>query len=126
MKRTIGAIILLLVVIGGCLASFFTERQHFEAMIALATAAEQHYRDGDVDAAARDAEELARTFRRYSRLMALFLPHEAVTEAEKSVEGLALILPYGEPKDFTAEVRRCRLLLQRLWDQEQPTWENVL
>lgn len=126
MKRTIGAVVLLLAVTGGCLLSFFTQRQHFEEMIALAETAEMRYRAGDTDGATRAAEELALSFRRHSGAMTLLLPHESVTEAEKSIEGLALILPYGEPKDFTAEVRRCRLLLQRLWDQERPTWENVL
>lgn len=126
MKRTIGAVVLLCIVIGGCLASFFAERHHFEEMITLTERAERCYRNGDTVGAADAADRLAAVFRKRSRAMALFLPHEAVTEAEKCVEGLALILPYGEPKDFTAEARRCRLLLQRLWDQEQPTWENVL
>ena len=126
MKRTVGAVILLLAVIGGCLLSFFTQRRHFREMIALAERAEVLYRDGDSDGAARTAEELAATFAKYNKTMALVLPHEALTEAEKTIEGLTLILPYGEPKDFTAEARRCQLLLRRLWDQEQPTWENVL
>ena len=126
MKRTVGAVLLLLMVIGGCLFSHFTQRAHFRELIALAERAEAQYREGDSDGAARTAEELAATFARYSRAMELVLPNEALTEAEKSIEGLTLILPYGEPKDFTAEARRCRLLLRRLWEQEQPTWENVL
>ncbi len=126
MKRVIAALALLLVIAGGCLASYFNEKQHFEQMIALAKQAEEHYCGGDVQAAQQAAERLADAFSKHVKLMALVLPHEALTEVDKSVQGLTLILPYGEPKDFTAESRRCRLLLQRLWDQEQPTWENVL
>lgn len=126
MKRTIGAVVLLLAVTGGCLLSFFTQRQYFEEMIALAETAEMRYRAGDTDGAMRAADELAATFQKHAKSMALVLPHEALTEAEKGIVGLTLILPYGEPKDFTAEARRCRLLLKRLWDQERPTWENVL
>ena len=125
MKRVVAAVVLLLIVTGGCLASYFTEKQHVEQMIALAEQAEARYRDGDVQAAQQAADRLAAVFSERVKLMALVLPHEALTEAEKSIQGLTLILPYGEPKDFTAESRRCRLLLQRLWDQEQPTWENV-
>ncbi len=126
MKRVIGAVALLLIVISGCVASYVTEKEHFEQMIDLAEQAETDYRAGNPDSAQQATDRLAEVFAERSRLMALFLPHTALTEAEKSIEGLTLILPYGERKDFTAEARRCRLLLQRLWDQEQPTWENVL
>lgn len=125
MKRVIAAAVLLIIVVAGCLYSYTTEREHFEAMIVLAERAEECYRNGDTDGAQRKAEELSAVFSERVKLMSLFLPHEALTEAEKSIQGLTLILPYGEPKDFTAEARRCCLLLRRLWDQEQPTWENV-
>lgn len=125
MKRVIPAVVLLTVVVVGCILSFATEREHFNEMIRLAEQAEEAYCSGDTEGAQQAAEELAAVFTERSKLMALFLPHAALTEAEKCVQGLTLILPYGEPKDFTAESRRCRLLLKRLWDQEKPTWENV-
>ena len=125
MKRVIAAVVLLIIVVAGCLYSYTTEREHFEAMVSLAERAEECYRDGDTEGAQREAEALSAVFGERMKRMSLFLPHNALTEAEKSIQGLTLILPYGEPKDFTAEARRCRLLLQRLWDQEQPTWENV-
>ena len=126
MRRVVGAIVLLAAVIVGCIVSFGVEKVHFEKMIGLAEQAELAYRNGNPEEAQRCAEALATAFDGRRRPMSLVLPHESLTEAEKSIQGLTLILPYGEPKDFTAEARRCCLLLQRLWDQEQPTWENVL
>lgn len=126
MKRVIGAVALLLIVVSGCIASYIMEKEHFEQMIGLAEQADACYRAGDPGSAQQSADRLAEAFAQRSRLMALFLPHTSLTEAEKSIQGLTLILPYGEPKDFTAEARRCRLLLQRLWEQEKPIWENVL
>lgn len=126
MKRVIAALVLLLVVIVGCVVSLFVGNREFDYLIGLAETAETCYRSGDTGGALAAAETLAAEYPKRTQYFALFLPHQALTELEKSTASLPLILKYGEPLDFTAEARRCRLMLERLWDQEQPLWENII
>ena len=125
-KRVITALVLLLAVTVGCVFSLISGGQVFDHLIDLAKTAETRYCDGDVVGALQAAEKLAEEFPQRTKLFALFLPHDALTDLEKSTASLPLILRYGEPRDFTAEARRCRLMLERLWDQEQPLWENII
>ena len=126
MKRVIAAIVLLSAVIVGCVVSLYNSKREFEYLIDLAVVAETCYRDGDTDGALAAAETLAAEYPNRTRFFSLFLPHQALTELEKSTVSLPLILRYGEPRDFTAEARRCRLMLERLWDQEKPLWKNII
>ncbi len=126
MKRVIVALILLAVVTGGSVVSFLTGEREFNYLIHLAQTAEDCYRDGDVDGALEAAEALAAEYPRRTRIFALFMSHQALTDLEKSTASLPLILLYGEPRDFTAEARRCRLMLEHLWQQEKPAPENII
>ena len=126
MKRVIIACVLLVIVIVGCFLSYSWEKQRFGEYLALTDQAEQHFLEGDIEAALSATETLADSFSANARYASFFLSHTALTEVEKSIQALPLILKHGEHKDFTAEVKRCQLMLQRLWDQQKPTWENVL
>lgn len=126
MKRVIAAVVLLLIVTVGCTVSYTSASRLFKEMVSFAQEAEEHWKSGDIASAQRDAERLAAVFDARRKPLSLILPHEALTEAEKSIQGLTLLLTHGEPRDFVAEVRRCRLLLERLWDEEKPAWYNVL
>lgn len=126
MKRAVAAVILLVAVLAGCVWSYATERAQFERLLTWADTAEACYRRGDTDGARHAAESLAACYEEGLPLMTLFLPHAALTEAEKSVCALPLLLAGGEERDFLPEVCRCRLLLRRLWEQEQPTLQTVL
>ncbi len=126
MKRVIVALILLAVVVGGSIVSFVAGEREFNYLIHLAQTAEECYQAGDVDGALEAAETLATEYPKRTRVFALFLSHQALTDLEKSTVSLPLILRYGEPRDFTAEARRCRLMLERLWQQEKPALENII
>lgn len=126
MKRAIAAVVLLGAVLAGCVWSYLTERAQFTQLLALADKAEACYRGGDADGAREAAEELAACYEEGLPLMTLFLPHAALTEAEKSVCALPLLLNGGEEQDFLPEVCRYRVLLRRLWDGERPTLQTVL
>ncbi len=126
MKRVIAAFVLLLSVVVGCVVSLHVSGREFSHLITLARNAELRYQNGDMDGALQAAEQLAKEYPERTRHFALFLSHQALTDLEKSATSLPLILRYGEPRDFVAEARRCRLMLERLWDQGLPLWENIL
>ncbi len=126
MKRVIVAIVLFAAVAIGCVVMLLFERQVFGDLTDLIDTAETCYRNGDVEGALAAAERLSKQVPQNAHLLCVFLPHQALSELEKGTAGLPLILRYGDPRDFPAEARRCRLMLQRVWDQEKPLLENIL
>ncbi len=126
MKRVVAALVLLTAVVVGCVVSLQAGNREFDYLIGLAQTAEERYRAGDTEGALVTAQTLAEEYPKRTRYFALFLTHQALVELEKSTASLPLILQYGEPHDFTTEARRCRIMLERLWDQELPTPENIV
>jgi hypothetical protein len=82
--------------------------------------------NGHIPEAVAAAETFADNYSHTTRYLALLLPHSTLNELEKSVVSLPAILKTGEHKDFVAEVRRCRLLLENLQKLEIPTLQNIL
>jgi hypothetical protein len=125
-KRVFVAVGLLLTIALGCLWSITTQGRAVDQLTARTEQMERLFLAGDTDGAAREAAALHREYRRHLNAFTLFLPHETLTEVERSVVSLPAILEKGEPKDFLGEVRRCRLLLSKMMDLERPTLQNIL
>lgn len=126
MKRVILAIVLLLSICVGCIVSISIQHEVIEDCIAKTEEMESLFKRGDVAGAIALTETFTKDYRHKTQYFSLFLPHDTLTEVERSVVGLTSILTHGEHKDFVAEVRRCRLLLQKMHDLEIPTLQNVL
>ncbi len=126
MKRVIAALVLLLIIVVGSAVSLHSGSRQFNYLIGLAARAEECYCSGNTAGALAAAETLAEEFPKRTKHFAMFLPHQALTDVEKSTSSLPLILKYGEPRDFAAEARRCRLMLERLWAQELPLPQNII
>ena len=126
MKRVILAVLLLLFICVGCIVSITMQHAVIEEFMAKTEELESLFKQGDVALAITTAQGFAADYRDKTRYFSLFLPHNTLTEVEKSVVSLPAILTHGEHKDFVAEVRRCRLLLQKMHDLEVPTLQNVL
>lgn len=126
MKRVIVAIVLLLTVAVGTTLTLSAQRRTLSSLADLAGTAESRYVAGDVDGALRAVDKLNADYARNRQWLTMLFSHTPLGEAEKSVVSLPMILRTGEPRDFAAEARRCRLLLNRLWQQELPLLENVL
>lgn len=126
MKRVILAVLLLLFICVGCIVSITMQHAVIEEFMAKTEKMESLFKQGDVAMAITTAQEFAADYRDKTRYFSMFLPHITLTEVEKSVVSLPAILTHGEHKDFVAEVRRCRLLLQKMHDLEVPTLQNVL
>lgn len=126
MKRVVIAILLLLIVTVGSVLTLSAQQQTLSSLANLAGTAESRYVAGDTGGALAAVDELNTAYAHHRRWLAMVFSHTALAEAEKSVVSLPLILRTGEPLDFAAEARRCRLLLNRLWQQERPVPENLL
>ncbi len=125
MKRVIVAVLLLLLIIGGCVLSIQVQHAVIEELLQYTENLETLFTESKIDRALALAREFAVEYTQQTRYFSLFLPHMMLTEVEKSVVSLPAILSHGEHKDFIAEVRRCRLLLQKLHDLEIPTLQNI-
>ncbi len=126
MKRVIFAVLLLLFICIGCIVSITMQHAVIEEFMTKTEQMEVLFKQGDVAGAVTIAEAFTADYRDKTRYFSMFLPHTMLTEVEKSVVSLPAILAHGEHKDFVAEVRRCRLLLQKMHDLEVPTLQNVL
>lgn len=125
MKRVLVAIGLLLGIAIGCVTVILGQHRILEQFLTQTEQMETLFVSGDVQGAAEAAELFAKEYRRKTAYFSLFLPQAMLTETEKSVVSLSPILTNGEHKDFVTEVRRCRMLLQKLHDMEVPTVQNV-
>ena len=126
MKRVIVAVLLLLLVFTGCVVSIVMQNRVIREFTDMTDTMEAQFKAGDISGAIACAETFERNYREKTRYFALFLSHNTLTEVEKSVVSLPSILTHGEPKDFVAEVHRCRLLLKKMYDLELPTFQNIL
>lgn len=126
MKRIILAVLLLLLICIGCVVSILLQQGVIEEFTEKTEQMERLFKSGDIAGAVAAAEEFTADYSHKTRYFSLFLPHNMLTEVEKSVVSLPSILTHGEHKDFVAEVRRCRLLLRKMYDLEIPTLQNVL
>ena len=125
MKRVIVAVLLLCGIVVACLLSLWMQNAVLDEFMARTREMEALFDDGHIALATEAAARFAEDYRKQTRIFALFLPHSMLTEVEKSVVSLPAILTHGEHKDFTAEVRRCRMLLEKMHDLEIPTLQNV-
>lgn len=125
MKRVIVAVLLLLIIIGGCVLSIHAQHAVIEEFLQKTAVMESRFIADDINGALTAAEEFVTEYTHKTRYFSLFLPHVMLTEVERSVVSLPAILSHGEHKDFVAELRRCRLLLQKLHDLEIPTLQNI-
>ncbi len=125
MKRVIVAVLLLLLIIGGCVLSIHAQHAVIEEFLSETATMESLFTANDKAGALSAAERFVEEYTHQTRYFSLFLPHVMLTEVERCVVSLPAILSHGEHKDFVAELRRCRLLLQKLHDLEIPTLQNV-
>lgn len=125
MKRVIVAVLLLLLIVGGCVLSIYMQHAVIEQFLQDTVKMETMFLSNDLNGTLTLAEAFAAEYQQKTQYFSLFLPHTMLTDVEKSVVGLPAILAHGEHKDFVAELRRCRLLLQKLHDLEVPTLQNV-
>ncbi len=125
MKRVVTAVILIVAVLVGCIVWVPTAKRQVLSLTQLTEDAEKQYRQGNTEQALQTAERLSQEFKARTRHFDLFVSHQTLLEVEKNVVELPLVLRYGEEHEFVTEIRRCRLLLTRLWEQEIPKLDNI-
>ena len=126
MKRVIFAVVLLVGICIACIVSISMQHAVIEDFIDQTNEMESLFERGEIVQATALAETFTEDYRDKTKFFSLFLPHNTLTDVERSVVSLPAILTNGEHKDFVAEVRRCRLLLKKMHDLEIPTLQNIL
>lgn len=126
MKRVIVAIVLLVLVAGGCALSLYNERKNTDYLIALTEQIEEAFLAEDMERTQQLTDQFAEEFPERTRYFSFFMRHSDVTKIEENVIMLPILLETGDMEHFPAELARCRNQLDKLGELEVPLWENIL
>lgn len=125
MKRVILAVVLLLIIGGGCAVTLWMQTVTTTELIAETERLETLFKQEDTVGAIAASEAFVVACQKACRRFSIFLPHAMLTEVEQSAVNLPAILRYGEPTDYVKEVHRCRLALQKVKELDRPTLQNI-
>ena len=125
MKRIYIALALLIVIAGSCIGTLSLEKQQLHAMIDLTDRMESACRDKNYDRALEQARKLETEFDQRTKTFALFLRHNELNTIKETVLLLPLYLEQENYPEFFISVSRCRLLLQKQLEMDQPTLQNI-
>ena len=125
MKRmwlAVGLIAAVIIISAGALALLTSIKNDFDAQF---DSLYELVKSGDNAAAAAAASELTEYWMERHHTLCRIVRHgqlDQITLAVARFEPLAL---YGERGELAAEITRCKLLLEDIWDSELPTFTNI-
>lgn len=126
MRRVIVAIVLLIVVAGGCITVLSVTQSRFSSLLSQAEQLEQYYHQQQTQKAVLSATRFSEQINHDIRFFSLFMPHKSLIEVQTIAASLPVILKDGDAADFLTELSKCRLMLTTLQQQEYPYLENIL
>lgn len=126
MRRVIVAVLLLLLVAGGCITVLSLTESRFSSLLSQTEQLEQYYQQQQTQEAIQSAARFSEQINRDVRFFSLFMPHKALIEVQTVAASLSVILADGDSADFLTELSKCRLMLTTLQQQEYPLLENIL
>lgn len=126
MKRLIISIVLLGLVAGLCTVSLHTQMSNTEDLLTMLDSMEETYKAKDIEACQKLSDEFPQVFADKTKTFSLFLYHSHLSTIKEVAVTLPVILSEKDNSHYLAELTRCRSLLQKLEELEQPTWDNIL
>lgn len=126
MKRVIVAVVVLILVAGGCVLSIYNERNNTNYLIDMTNQIETAFREQDLERTQQLADQFVEEFKERTRYFPFYMRHSDVSQIEENVIMLPILLEAGDMEHFPAELARCRNQLDKLGDLELPLWENIL
>ncbi len=125
MKRTIIAVVLLLLIVAGSVVACYTLKKATDELNVCLYAAENAYREENAAQCRKETEKLKRVFDCYADVFPFLLNHETVHEMEESVNQLRTLLETGDDTLFLSEVIHCKTLVEEVYRKELPLLENI-
>jgi hypothetical protein len=126
MKRMLIAAAVLLLVVALCTVSI---RMQTDSVGYLQTSLEEiqeSYDRGDLAACQELTDRFVADFEEKTRFFPFFLRHSDLSRVEEIAVPLPVLLREGDTQHFAAELVRCKNQLQRLYEVELPSLENIL
>lgn len=80
---------------------------------------------GDNAAAASAAKELTEYWMYKHHILCRIVRHTQLDQITLAVARFEPLAIYGESGELAAEITRCKLLLEDIWDSEMPTCTNI-
>lgn len=126
MKRLIISIALLGIVGGLCALSLHTQQTDTQELLGLLDNMEKEYEAQNLRTCQRLSDRFPRLFEEKAKTFSLFLHHSYLSSIREVAVTLPVILREKDNSHYLAELTRCRSLLKKLAELEQPTLENIL
>lgn len=126
MKRLIISIVLLGLVAGLCTVCLHTQQTNTQELLQMLNSMEEKYKSKDLDACHALSDDFPKAFNEKTRAFSLFLYHNHLTAIKEVAVTLPVILREKDNSHYLVELTRCRTLLEKLEELEQPTWDNIL
>lgn len=126
MKRLIISIVLLGLVAGLCTVSLHTQQTNTQELLEMLDSMEEKYKAKELDACQALSDEFPKAFNEKTQTFSLFLYHNHLSSIKEVAVTLPVILREKDNSHYLIELARCRSLLEKLEELEQPTWDNIL
>lgn len=125
MRRVVISVVLLLCILGTCVAEFFVLRRDGTTVTGLAERAAEAYRQSDYAAATDAARQLTDFWDTAEKRLSFFVGHDDIRELELSVTRLA---PLAETRGSDAFLSECQLiimLMEHIQDNQEIRFSTI-
>lgn len=126
MKRLIVSVVLLALVSGICITTFSVQRTGTDELLLLLEDMDQAYRAQEMETCRRLSDRFAELVEEKAAVFSLFLPHKDLADIQELAVMLPVILRQKDSSHYSAELEKCRFLLERLERLEHPILQNIL
>lgn len=125
MKRFVFAVILLFSVIVFNCTCLETIRKTKEGLIAELDSIYLSAAEGNNEKTALKCEKFARRWLSEHHVLCRIVRHEPLEQITACAVGLAPLASNGDTGELSAEILRCRVFVEELWDSERPLLRNI-
>lgn len=74
---------------------------------------------------AAECEKFAEAWLNEHHILCRIVRHEPLEHVTATAVGLAPLSRYGEKGELSAEILRCRIMIEEIWDSERPLFRNI-
>lgn len=113
-------------VIAACIMSIATLTKIKNSFLEEFSSLEKIAESGDSEKTAEEAKRITGRWIEEHHTLCRIVRHTQLDQVTLSVARLEFLAKYGETGELTAEINRCRILLEDIWDSELPIIRNIM
>jgi hypothetical protein len=126
MKRSVIALVLMAAAVGACIMSIMVLTDIKNNFMEEFSLLEEIAESGDKEKAANESKRIAERWIEEHHVLCRIVRHTQLDQVTLAVARFEFLARYGETAELTAEINRCRILLEDIWDSELPLIRNIM